>query len=357
MREDRFSKSLMAWFKKNARKLPWRETSDPYKIWISEVMLQQTTVSAVIPYYERWIKAFPTLESVAKTPLDKILRHWQGLGYYERARNIHKAARMICRDYQGRIPADTLELKKLPGFGSYTTGAVLSIAFDQRHPIIDANVRRVMMRQLGVKGYADSSWDPSIHEHLKKRMPRQEINIFNQALMELGALICRNKAPLCLSCPVNRNCLAYQKGIQDRIPALKKRVTQKVDVAIALIRRQDFYFIQRRPPKGLFADLWEFPGGKIGKGESPQQALYREMQEELNVSVQAHKFLFVVDQFYTQFRARLQVFECVVQPDPSCNTTHKWVKLQNLPRYAMPSGSVKIVNKLLGIDRLKNSRI
>jgi len=345
-----FAKPLINWYKKNARDLPWRRTRDPYKIWISEVMLQQTTVNAVIPYYEKWIKLYPHIESVAKAPLQKILNTWQGLGYYQRVKNIQKAAQIICKEHHGKIPSDKEVLKKLPGFGPYTVGAVLSIAFDQRQPIIDANVRRVIMRYLAIEGFAEPSHDEQILDFLEGVLPSSQMSFFNQALMELGALVCRNKEPLCLVCPLKNECRAYKKGLQEVIPTPKKKVITDVDVAIALIEKEGFYFIQKRPSKGLFADLWEFPGGKIEKGEKVQDALYREVKEELDVLVDAAQPLFTVEQFYTQFRAKLHVWNCQLKSAPSANRTRKWVRLKNLTRYPMPSGSVKIVDKLLALN-------
>src|SRR3990167_3566173 len=175
-----FAKKLMAWYRLHARDLPWRRTKDPYKIWISEIMLQQTTVNAVIPYYKRWIKLFPTVKAVAQTPLQKILKTWQGLGYYSRARNIRRTARIITENFGGKLPTDAGDLKRFPGFGPYTIGAVLSIAFDKRHPIVDANVRRVMMRQLALKGFADASQDREIRSYLEEIMPGRGNSIFNQ---------------------------------------------------------------------------------------------------------------------------------------------------------------------------------
>jgi len=173
MKSFQFSKDILKWYKKSARDLPWRHTQDPYKIWISEIMLQQTTVNAVIPYYKRWVRKFPDVRSVARCSSTKILRMWQGLGYYSRAKNIHASAKIITGQYKGRIPDDRQTLKKLPGFGPYTTGAVLSIAFDKREPIIDANVRRVVMRLLSIKGKADNKNDDKIIEFLLKVMPRR----------------------------------------------------------------------------------------------------------------------------------------------------------------------------------------
>jgi len=316
-------------------------------------MLQQTTVNAVIPYYEKWIKLYPHIESVAKAPLQKILNAWQGLGYYQRAKNIQKAAQMICKEHNANIPSDKEALKKLPGFGPYTVGAVLSIAFDQREAIIDANVRRVIMRYLAIKGFAEPSHDGGILDFLEGVLPSSQMSLFNQALMELGALVCRNKEPLCLVCPLRNECRAYEKGLQEIIPIPKKRVITDVDVAIALIEKEGFYFIQKRPSKGLFADLWEFPGGKIEKGEKIQEALYREVKEELDVLVDEAQPLFAVEQFYTQFRAKLHVWNCQLKSAPAADRTRKWVHLKNLTRYPMPSGSVKIVDKLLALNNQK----
>ncbi len=266
MKNSRFSKNLIRWYQKNKRDLPWRKTTDPYKIWISEIMLQQTTVNTVIPYYERWVKQFSTVESVAKAPIQKILKMWQGLGYYTRVRNIHRSAKIICKEYNGKIPEHVDELRKLPGFGPYTVGAVASIAFDKRQPIIDANVRRVVMRQLARKGHADTSQDKKILEFLDQIMPATGNNIFNQAMMELGALVCRSKEPICLFCPVKETCVAYRKGIQEIIPTVKKKLIKEIEAVIAIIEHDGKYFIQKRSSKGLLADLWEFPGGKIEEG-------------------------------------------------------------------------------------------
>lgn len=341
-----FSKNLMLWYQRSARSLPWRETEDPYKIWISEVMLQQTTVNAVIPYFERWIKRFPDVKSVARSSQQTILKHWQGLGYYSRARNIHATANIITKVHKGVFPSDFEILRKLPGFGPYTTGAVLSIAFDQRQPIIDANVRRVVMRQLKLPGPADARHDKTIGDFLLRVMPQKGNRYFNQALMELGALICRPLNPLCLSCPVSKTCLAYQEGMQDVIPTPKKQVIKDVSASIAVIVDKKKYFIQRRPPKGLFADLWEFPGGKVEPGEKPQEALHREIKEELAIEIEVLEPLPKLVQYYTQFKAVLNIWLCRPLQPPQVDQTHKWVSLKELAKYPMPSGSARIVEYL-----------
>lgn len=342
-----FARSLIPWYKKSARDLPWRRTRDPYKIWISEVMLQQTTVAAVTPYYERWVQKFPTVQAVAAAPQETVLKMWQGLGYYQRAKNIHKTARIITEQHSGIIPDDENFLRRLPGFGAYTTGAVLSIAFHQRKPIIDANVRRVVMRQMALSGKADSARDKCILEFLEATMPPKEISAFNQGLMELGALLCRGKMPLCLACPVRKTCKACREGRQEVIPEPKKSVVKDIEVAVAVIRNNGKFLIQQRPSSGLFGDLWEFPGGKIEAGETPQDAVRREVKEEVGVDIEVEKALAHVRHFYTQFRANLHVWLC--QPVQPIGETErrKWVALKNLAWYPMPSGSARIVEKLL----------
>ena len=343
-----FSRQLCAWYRAHARDLPWRRTKDPYKIWISEIMLQQTTVNAVIPYYQRWTKVFPTVAAASHAPLQRILRLWQGLGYYQRAKNIHKAAKMICTEYDGVLPQRAEEISKLPGFGSYTTGAVLSIAFGIRHPIIDANVRRVVMRLLATEGHAVPRHDPAILKFLEQVMPHKDIGTFNQALMELGALVCRNREPLCLLCPVRVHCQAYREGKQEVIPESKARVVKDIDVAVGILKKNGRYFIQRRPSKGLLADLWEFPGGKIEENEAPAPALAREFKEELGVEVDSINPFMHARHTYTQFRVRLHVFFCKSKSSIREDATHKWVRLPELLKYPMPSGSAKIVERLLG---------
>ncbi|HBO98146.1 MAG TPA: A/G-specific adenine glycosylase [Candidatus Omnitrophica bacterium] len=349
-----FSSNLTDWYGRNARRLPWRVTRDPYKIWISEVMLQQTTVNAVIPYYGKWLTIFPTVEDLKRAPLEKVLKVWQGLGYYQRAKNLHKAARIICAHYEGKLPSEPEKLRKLPGFGPYTTGAVASIAFDLPCTIIDANVRRVVMRLLALDGYADTSQDQRIEEFLQKAIPSRNTGTFNQALMELGALICRNREPLCLLCPVKAHCAAHQKGIQKIIPKLKKKIIQDLDVAIGILQRGNKYLIQKRPSRGLLADLWEFPGGKIEKGETPQEALKRELKEELDIDITTSRLLMNVRHFYTQFRVNLHVFHCQPKSYPRPHSFRKWLPISRLTEYPMPSGNAKIVARLQKV--IDNSR-
>lgn len=341
-----FSDELIRWYQKNARDLPWRHTKDPYKIWISEVMLQQTTVVAVIPYYQRWIKSFPDLKSVAQAPLSKILKHWQGLGYYNRARCIHRAAKFIWKNNGGKFPEDPEILKALPGFGPYTVGAVLSIAFDQRQPIIDANVRRVVMRLLSIRGQARPEKDKRILNFLLGIMPQHHNDFFNQGLMELGALICRPQEPLCQQCPVKKFCQAFQNGLQNKIPKPKQQKLEDMQVAVALIRKENKFFIQKRKEKGPLAGLWEFPGGKFENGETSRHALNREVKEELGCRVQSAQYRMRIRHAYTRFRVTLEVWECTLASQPHADATHRWARLNEIDRFPLPAGTVKIIREL-----------
>jgi len=345
-----FSDKIVMWYKKAARPLPWRKTRDPYKIWIAEIMLQQTTVKAVIPYYQKWIKLFPNIQSVAKSSLKRIYLAWQGLGYYQRAKNIHKTAKIISQKYQGKIPKDPEALKVLPGFGQYTTGAVLSIAYGLKVPIVDANIRRVFMRILDIEGPMITKHDKKILDVLNRVMPNKNLNQFNQALMELGALICRSREPVCGICPVKEYCQAYKKGRQEIIPLPKKTTLKKINVAIGLLEKNRKFFIQKRPAKGLLADLWEFPGGKRKGRESIKQALKRELSEELGIELTVAKMFMTAVHYYTQYKAHLHVFTCQVKDLPSEGKGKRWVRLNDLENYPMPSGSAKIVDKLLNHD-------
>ena len=352
--DRRFSRKLGAWYRAHHRKLPWRETSDPYAIWVSEVMLQQTTVPAVVPFFERWMRLFPDMATLARAPLQKVLRAWQGLGYYQRARNLHRAAGLLVRDQGGRVPSDEQALGRLPGFGPYTTAAVLSLAYGRPLPVVDANVRRVLMRITGFRGEASPRHDKALRTYLAGVFPARTPGLFNQAMMELGALVCRSRNPQCLLCPVREYCRAFLEGTQDIIPRPRRRATKKVEAVVAVIRDGGRVLIQRRPPEGLFGGLWEFPGGKVEPGERPEAALRREVREEVGAEVGNVRFLTTVSHAYTQFRVTLRVFSCGLRKGrPRPSEDRKWVTLAALSRYPMPSGSARVVRFLCGQSWLK----
>jgi A/G-specific adenine glycosylase len=242
--------ALTAWFAENHRPLPWRSSYDPYQVWISEIMLQQTQVETVVPYFERWMTAFPAVAALAAAEEPSVFSLWAGLGYYSRARNLMDAARMVVREHHGAVPADYEALRSLPGIGQYTAGAILSIAFNKPFPVVDGNVRRVLSRICG--------WEDDIPRRLwdaaEKLVRLAEPRIINQALMELGATVCSFKAPRCLVCPIQAECVAHKTGKQLEIPPVKKR-PETVRVQLFAVVQESEGLVLMKPSRGL----WEFP--------------------------------------------------------------------------------------------------
>jgi A/G-specific adenine glycosylase len=347
-------KSLLKWYTKEKRDLPWRNTKEPYHILVSEFMLQQTQVKTVIPYYQRWLQSFPTTEALAKAHEPEVLKHWEGLGYYSRARNLHRSAKLMVAEFQGKVPDSWDEILKLPGVGRYTAGAVLSIAFNRNVPVLDGNVKRVFSRLLCLKENGSSSASENrLWQVADKMVPARLPGDFNQALMELGATVCLPQNPLCLLCPLNTTCLAKQDNVQEHFPPAKvKTAIKKIEVSAAVILRSGKTYIQQRPQKGLMGGLWEFPGGKIEKGETPEECLIREIKEELGVPIKIKEKLMTIQHSYTQFRVTLHVFNCRLTSGKiratSCEQW-KWVSPQNMSQYPFPAANVKIV------DHLKNN--
>ncbi|WP_010585017.1 A/G-specific adenine glycosylase [Schlesneria paludicola] len=264
-----FRRQLMAWYSVRARDLPWRRTADAYRIWISEIMLQQTTVAAVIPYFERFLTRFPSVEDLAAAEEADVLRLWEGLGYYSRARNLRRAAQVIVEQYAGRFPADVAELQSLPGIGRYTAGAIASFAFDLRAPIVEANTLRLYCRLLGYEG------DPRAREgsellwqFAEAILPRKNPGLLNQALMELGATVCIPRNPQCDTCPVQRYCAAFRENRQESIPRPKTRtkITDITEVSIAIQQGPQF-LLRRRTEKERWAGLWDFVRFEIDPGD------------------------------------------------------------------------------------------
>jgi len=344
-------KALLGWFAKNARDLPWRRTADPYAIWVSEIMLQQTRVPAVVPYYERFLRRFPTVRQLARARLDAVLKLWEGLGYYSRARNLHRAAKEIVARCGGHLPSSREELLPLPGIGRYTAGAIASIAFGRREPLVDGNVIRVLCRLFRIKGSPrDSAVEKRIWALAAKLVPKSHAGQFNQALMELGREICLPRHPRCDECPVNRFCEAGLHHEQDSLPT---RVPRKQlpfhTVAVGVIYRNGRILIDKRKPEGLLGGLWEFPGGKKRRGEPLPAALRREVREELAITVRVGRLLAVVDHTYSHFRVRIHAFECTyVSGTPHCIACadFKWVRPGDLGRYAFPAANKKIMEIL-----------
>jgi len=347
-RKSIFSRYLIDWYTQHQRKLPWRSTKDPYKILVSEIMLQQTTVKTVIPYYQRWMDLFPDMKALSLASLQSVLRAWQGLGYYQRAKNLHKTAKIIQEKYGGKVPDDYETLSSLPGIGPYTTAAVLSLAYGKAYPVIDANVRRILMRLKRYKHKSDSKHDKTLLSFIQPHLPEEGMGEFNQAMMELGAVVCTPKNPACLICPITDFCSAYQYGEQEIIPLPKKRFFQKIEAVVGIIRKDDKFLIQKRSASGLLADLWEFPGGKRLPEETQVETLIREIKEEIGMDVIAANYLTTVNHAYTDFRVKLHAIECTLlkNPETANNKNLKWVTLKEMEKYPFPSGSVKIIKYL-----------
>lgn len=275
--ERRFSKDLLAWYATAKRSLPWRRTRAPYRILVSEVLLQQTRVDTAEAYYRRFVQRFPRLQDLAEAPLESVLQVWQGLGYYGRARNLHRAAQTIRDRFQGHIPSDPETLGKLPGVGPYTAAAVASIAFQRDVFTIDGNVKRVLSRIYAIRTSPEL---PEVRKRMEKiglrLLPRGKAGDFNQALMELGALVCKPGRPDCDLCPVKRSCKAREKGLTERLPVRipRGRVPVRRRVVGAIRSRGRLFFV-RRPPEGLLGGLWELPGCNLEDGENTEQGLGR----------------------------------------------------------------------------------
>ena len=287
-RAQSIAASISQWFAAGHRDLPWRRTRDPYAVWVSEVMLQQTRVETVAPRFLKWMERFPSVAVLAEAPLDDVLAEWSGLGYYARARNLHAAARMVAEEYGGRIPDDEAGIAALPGIGRYTTGAILSIAFGKKAPILDGNVERVLARAFRVAG------DPR-HGSTREQLWRLAAEVaggdhdpsqVNQGLMELGALVCSPRRPACLACPITRLCEARRHGDAESFPfpTVKTKVTAVEQVTIALIRDRKVLLV-RRPPEGLWGGLFELPSGEPLVGETPLCAARRIAQEKAGLEV------------------------------------------------------------------------
>ncbi len=340
---------LFEWFDRSRADYPWRRTSDPYTVWVSEIMLQQTRVASVIPYYERFLERFPTLADLAAAPLDDVLKRWEGLGYYSRARNLHRAVRIIVDELQGQIPSTVEGLRNLPGIGRYTAGAIASIAFGVDAPVVDGNIIRVLSRLADItEDVGKSSTQSHIWEIASSLVPSGRAGSWNEALMELGNRICTPRAPDCGNCPLADFCQAQKLGVQEFRPVkTPKSPTPHYDVTAGVIRRGDGrLLIAQRPTTAMLGGLWEFPGGKREKDESLIECLQREIREELGIEIRVGPQITTVRHAYSHFRITLYAFDCqYVEGEPQAIgcAAWEWVSPSDLERYAFPVTDQKII--------------
>jgi A/G-specific adenine glycosylase len=344
-------RQLLDWYETNKRDLPWRRTGDPYAVWVSEVMLQQTQVATVIPYYERFLIEFPDVHHLAAADLQKVLKAWEGLGYYARARNLHRSAGIVCGTHGGSIPGDWKAFRALPGVGDYIASAVLSIAFGQPYAVVDGNVKRVLARLLRIEAPVNATrYHAEFKSAADRLLHKSAAGDFNQALMELGALVCTPRQPVCHHCPLEDHCLVRSKNQQAEYPRrLSRRPVPQYRIAIGVILKKGRLLITQRKTDGLLGGLWEFPGGKIQKGESPEAAVIREIGEEVNLKVRGVEKLARVKHAYTHFKVDMDVFICRYESGRvklAGPADFRWVTLAAIERFPLPKANHKFLPAL-----------
>ncbi|MGD8413933.1 MAG: A/G-specific adenine glycosylase [Candidatus Latescibacterota bacterium] len=343
--------ALNQWYAKHHRRLPWRETRDPYLIWVSEVMLQQTQVATVVPYYESFVKRFPYVGELASADLQEVLKVWEGMGYYARARNLHRAAIEVCDRYGGVVPNDPERFRSLHGVGPYICAAVQSISFGAPLAVVDGNVKRVLARLNGIETPVNRAAEQgAFAEAAGRLLDTADPGGFNQAVMELGALVCKPKSPSCEDCPVGEWCVARKENRLDELPVRVKRAPRPTQrVAVGVVENDDRILITLRKPEGLLGGLWEFPGGKIAEGESARDACSREIAEETGLSVEVGEHVARVSHGYTHLKVEIDVFRCrfrggdVVLDGP---VDYRWIQLDDIGRFPIPKASHKIIPHL-----------
>ena len=345
------SRPLLEWFRTHQRDLPWRREATPYSVWVSEVMLQQTQVATVVPYFVRWMARFPTIEALAAAEEADVLHAWQGLGYYSRARNLLCGARDVVRLHAGRVPSEPQALRALPGVGAYTAGAVASIAYNIPVPIVDGNVVRVLTRLYGLRG--DPGRAPlrgELWELAAQLIPPDQAGNFNPALMELGATICMPHNPRCDACPVGAACEARRLGMQAELPETPPRpkITH-VRMAAAVIRRGGRLLVaQRSQCEKRWAGMWQFPAEEAGPGEAAVDAARRAAREAVGLEVTAGPTAALVRHSVTRYRITLEAVYCDAAGEPETRgcPAWAWASPRELEEYALPAAHRRIARRI-----------
>ncbi|MET3683109.1 A/G-specific adenine glycosylase [Alkalibacillus flavidus] len=342
-----FSRDLIVWYEKQKRNLPWRDNQDPYRIWVSEIMLQQTQVDTVIPYFKHFMNRYPTVYDLAQADEQDVLKAWEGLGYYSRARNLHEAVKEVVATYGGEVPGDKKELKKLKGVGSYTQGAILSIAFDQAEPAVDGNVMRVMSRVLMIdEDIAKPKTKTVFEDVIRDIMSQDNPSSYNQGLMELGALICQPKNPKCDECPVQTHCEAYAQGVQTDLPVKSKAKKQKEETYVALVLRgaDGRYLIEKRPDNGLLANLWQFP--LFSQSEFDETSLINHFETQYGASITITSRPGRVKHVYSHVIWHVDIIVAELNEAKPLDYEGEWIDLNTLSTYPLPNVQQKVLEKL-----------
>lgn len=344
-----FSQNLVRWFKDNKRDLPWRRTNNPYYIWISEIMLQQTQVDTVIPYFNAFINQFPEPEILAQADESQVLKAWEGLGYYSRARNLHQGVKEVVESYGGHVPDNKKDIRSIKGIGPYTAGAILSIAFNQPEPAVDGNVMRVMSRVLLIDDDTSKQQTKQTFERiLSDIIPEHEASAFNQGLMELGALICKPKQPLCEHCPVREQCLAFDEGVQTEYPVKKKKAKQRHEYYGVLFVQNDTgdVLIRQRPDQGLLAGLWEFP---MVAFNHPNESI-SDVLEKQDVLLSLENTGIQFTHTFTHIKWHMDIYKArTFDRELQESFGGYWVNQEDLDQYPFPVSHQKVIQKLRAI--------
>ena len=348
-----FRNELTDWFDAHHRKLPWRDTQNPYRIWVSEVMLQQTQVTKVLHYYQDFLDKFPDVQCLAQANLQDVLKAWEGLGYYARARNLHQAAKVIVSDFGGKIPADYGIFRNLPGVGDYIAAAVQSIAFHAPYAVVDGNVKRVVARLFLINSPINASSSSKTFQNMADMLlDRDSPGAFNQAMMELGATVCRPKSPLCVICPVKSVCCAFQSVRQEEFPIrLKPKPLPEFRLAVGVVRKNNRVLITQRKFDGLLGGMWEFPGDEIKGQETPEEACIRQVKEHVNLTVEVTEYLTRVKHAFTHFKIVADVFCCRYQSgEVALNgpVDHRWITVDEIDQFPFPRAHHQIIPSVKG---------
>jgi A/G-specific adenine glycosylase len=333
--------------------MPWRGEADPYKIWVSEIMLQQTRVEQATPYFQNFISLFPTVFDLAKAEQQEVLKAWEGLGYYSRARNLHSAAKTVVEDYEGKVPDTYKEIIKLKGIGPYTAAAVTSIAFNKPNAVVDGNVIRVLTRYFGINDDVRSTKTKNkVQDYADELIDEKQPASFNQGMMELGSIVCKPSNPNCIECPVQSGCVAFKMAKTDSIPyksPAKKKPHHTIGVGI-IEGNDGRLLIALRPEDAMLGGLWEFPGGKKKDAEDIQETVERELQEELGVEVKAYKELMSLKHTYSHFSITMHAWFCKLisgEPQPKSSQEIRWVQKEELEQYPFPKANKVLTERLM----------